>query len=309
MDLSKIYSKAWDLIKKYKILWLFGLFAGCGQSTFGTSSYSADKDYSTSFSTSQIPPGLQRWFLNIDRFANNNPGKFFLYILLISGVFVFIGLLIGLLRVYGKTGLISGVKLAEKDITPLTFNNINEEVKKYFWKVVLLFLLVWVVNLIISLMLVGLFLTIILAVPVICFAFVYALIYALLVNQFPIALIVEDLDPFLAIKRTFQVVFSNIPLYLTVGIINLFGLIVVSFLLGLPIIAVFGAWFILDKITFGTMVIVGILLGLVVTVVFGPIKAFLDATWTLTYIQAANINFDEPKEEEFTELNIDEVTT
>jgi hypothetical protein len=281
MDLSKIYSKSWDLIKKYKVLWLFGLFAGCGQSTFGTSSYSADKDYATTFSTSQIPPGLQRWFLNMERFAENNPGKFFMYILLISGAFAFIALLIGLLRVYGKAGLISGVKLSEKDAAALTFQNINEELKKYFWKIVLLYLLIWAVNLMISLILVGLFFTIILAIPVICFAFIYGLIYALLVNQFPIALILEDIDPFEAIQRTIQVVFSNIPLYLTVGVINLIGLMVISFLFGLPLIALFGAWLILNKITFAAMLVAAIILAVVITVLFGPIKAFLDATWTL----------------------------
>jgi hypothetical protein len=295
MDLSSIYSKSWDLIKKYKILWLFGFFAGCGQASgsSGRTSYSQNSAGSNTDFMNLFPPEVQRWFLDIEQNIENNPFEF---LSIFAGFFVvaiIFSLLLTALRIYGKIGIISGVVLSEKGAETIGFDQINPAAKKYFWRIVFLYVLVSLAGFAVGIAIFLSIFTIVLLIPMICFGVIFLMILNLLLNQIFIAIVLEDLNPLEAFKRSWSVVTSNIPLYLTVGIVNFFGLMIIAFVLSIPVITIFGAFIFLDTFAFYGMMGSLLVIGLLYAVIYSPIMAFKESTWVLTYMQAANLNFGE----------------
>jgi len=294
MDLSSIYSKAWEIIKKFKIMWLFGFFAGCGQASGSSSTnYSQSSTGSNTDFMNLFPPEVQRWFLDIEQGVANNPFEFFSAFAGIFVVGIILSLLLSALRIYGKIGIISGVVLSEKGAEEIGFDQINPTAKKYFWRIVFLYLLVALAGFAVGIAIFLSVFTIVLLIPMICFGVVFLMILNLLLNQIFIAIILEDLDPLEAFKRSWSVVVSNIPLYLTVGIVNFVGLLIIAAILSIPFIAIIGAFVFIDTFAFYGMMVSAIIIGLLYAVIYSPIMAFKESTWVLTYMQASKFSFDE----------------
>ena len=116
-----------------------------------------------------------------------------------------------------------------------------------------------------------------------------------------IAMVIEDLDPMEGFKRAWSVFFSNIPLYLTVAVINFFGLLVINIVLSIPLFAVIGVWLLVDSFKFFGMMVGLVLFGIIYALILAPVNGFKEITWVLTYSQAAKLDFKEA-EEEFLEL-------
>jgi len=311
MDLSKIYSRAWEIIKKFKIFWLFGFFAGCGSS--GNSAGSGNSgisfsngDVSNTNFYNLFPPAAQRWFLETERFIQDNPGKFFGIIAGSFIVMMLFSLLLAALRIYGKIGTISGVVHLEKGSEIVDFAQINPEVKKYFWRIVFLYLLAFLAALAMGALVALSVLTIILLIPMICAMFFIMLILSLLMNQIVIAMVIEDLDPLDGLKRAWAVMSANIPLYLTVAVINFFGLLIINIILSIPIFALVGTWLLVDSFKFFGMMAGLILFGIIYAFILAPVNGFKEITWVLTYAQAAKLDFKEAEEEI---LELEEETT
>lgn len=289
------------------MLWLFGFFAGCSQSGgSNSSSYQINLDSTNQLNINKMPPEVQRWILNVDQFIKNNPGKFFTYVVSFVILALIITLFFAALKIYGKIGIISGVLSVEKGGTEISFDTINPEVKKFFWKIVFLYLLIALANLALAVLAFVSIFTIILAIPMICVSAFLMIILSILTNQIIIALIAEDLDPLDALKKAWSVVFSNIPLYLTVAIINTIIFAVIGLILAVPIIGFISTLFIWEKITLTSIMLIAAGILILLSVLISPVLAFKETTWVLTYNQAAKLNFDETSEEEFTELKIDE---
>jgi len=72
MDYGEVLSKAWQITWKYKVLWIFGILAGCG-GQFGNNSfnYSLGGDGGPGPSgpsdIPNLPPGLRQFFFSIER--------------------------------------------------------------------------------------------------------------------------------------------------------------------------------------------------------------------------------------------------
>ena len=314
MNLSKIYSKAWELIKKHKILWLFGFFAGCGQASGGSDSgvsVGNNNDWQTSIENISntdfmgfFPAETQRWMLDAEQFIKDSPEKVFGYaVLLFMAVFT-ISLLFAALRIYGQIGIVSGVVLSEKGTEKLDFSNINPEVGKYFWRIVFLFLIAFVGVLVTSGLVWVTSLTIILALPALCCFFFFILIASLLLNQTFVALIVEDLNPLEAFKQAWTLFFANIPLYLSVGAINFFSQMIINIVLIIPFVGLLGVLAIFRTFNLVSIIIGFLILGTISSLLLAPVTTFFEATWVYTYLQAAKVELltSDGEEEELTEL-------
>jgi hypothetical protein len=170
---------------------------------------------------------------------------------------------------------------------------INPTAKKYFWRIVFLYVLVSLAGFAVGIAIFLSIFTIVLLIPMICFGVIFLMILNLLLNQIFIAIVLEDLNPLEAFKRSWSLVTSNIPLYLTVGIVNFFGLMIIAFVLSIPFIAIIGAFVFIDTFTFYGMMVSAIIMGLLYAVIYSPIMAFKESTWVLTYMQAANLSLDD----------------
>ena len=128
MNYQKIFTRAWKITWKYKILWIFGILAGCSTSSSG-GNFNNGTHWNTSANPSQISPVLLH---SLDPFLSTiaHPllwGAFFLFILVLIALKLSLGTI-------GHIGIILGTQKAENDEASLSFGEILSESLSYFWR-------------------------------------------------------------------------------------------------------------------------------------------------------------------------------
>lgn len=306
MKFGEILSKAWKTIWKHKILWLFGILAGCSaNSSFGGNSRF---EFSSSTQTGQfVEPGS---YPAMDQFFNSlseiSPWVWVLIgvsVLILILAISFVSLMAGTL---GTTGVIKGTSMAEQageDDKPLSFGAIFKGLKPHFWKVLLMTLIVNIG---------GVILGVILVIPIIiltvCTFFLAGILMiplgwfiTTLVRFTTIAIVEENLGIIDAVKRAWNLLIKNLGnvaiMFLILGI----GGALVGLFLAIPIfvsllpliinITIDGYEAAYTGLTL-TAILFGVALPLVI-VLGGALKAYLLSAWTLTYREiAAETPFD-----------------
>src|SRR3990172_7740353 len=86
MDIGGVLSRAWQIIWRHKVLWIFGILASCG----GNANGGASSNYSVS-DRQELPPQMQPFF---DRFATLTDWQ----IALLVGTVILVVLLLVVLR-------------------------------------------------------------------------------------------------------------------------------------------------------------------------------------------------------------------
>lgn len=304
MDFGEILTKAWKTIWKHKILWLFGILAGCGAgnaggggSGGGTSSIQPATSSGMDNGLDFLAPSAQRAFEEFFNFLGAIPvwvwilvALFFILLMIVMSVlFLMLGTL-------GTTGVIKGTILADEGTEEgkaLSFGEIFKGIKPTYWKVFLL-------N--IGLRFAGFFLVLFLIVPIMflavctCFLGLFLLIplawfIDLMVNFTTIAIIEEGKDLFPAIGRAWQVITQNLGNVLLMFLILGIGQLIAGLVIGLPLILV-PMPLLINLLATGFrgatagLVVSGVLfLALIPLVVFlgGVLRAYVLSSWTLTY--------------------------
>lgn len=319
MDYGEILTKAWKIIWKHKILWLFGILAGCGSGGRNSSNYDfnssgtsiTERDYT------DLPPELRRFFISIQHFIQNNVERIWLYALLFISVIMIISLVLFLLRVYGQVGLVRGVMLVESgsmdEGEKLTFGQIHAEVSPYFWRLaglrLLIFLIMFVVAVVIALIVffgttVTLGLGLLCIIPAVCLLVPVFWAISVVIKQAELAIIAEDLDVLKALSRGYNIVRQNLGVYAIMALILMVGGAIVTFLIALPQLlavapilaalinsAVANNW---SNILTGLWISVGCLVGYwpVLLVLGGILTSFVESSWLLTFMETTRYDED-----------------
>jgi hypothetical protein len=237
MNYSEVINKAWKYVWKHKILWLFALFAG---SLVGVSF-----SFPGNFSSSRWHIGQRdgEWFNQMPPFMRNrmpemwqdirsaNPLFWIWVVIAIVVVVLILSAISLLLSTAGRGGLIKGLLLAEDKNydQKLSFKEIWQAMKPYFWRLLLLRLFIGVAVSILSVILGILFvvitivtlgLALCLIVPLVLLSIPIGWLVKAVIANASIALVDEDLDIFKAIARSWQVVTNNIWSMLLVMLFN-----------------------------------------------------------------------------------------
>jgi hypothetical protein len=317
MDFGKVLTRAWEIIWKHKILWLFGLFASCSgqQSNFnfrgsggGGPSYQFDRDDIPYF-----PPEYSRFFMQIERFFEEN-----LETLFAAGIAIFILVMILVVGFYllgalGRIGLIRGTLLAEGGAEKMTFNEIFEDAKPFFWRIVGLNLLI-----VLGLLVVGVILWMIFAagilftlglgacflVPLMCLLVPFFWYLGIVIRQANIALVLEDLDVISAIERGWNFTREHLGNMIIMGLILSIGGAVITFIIGLPqlfsvipmISSLFRGEFLTDVEAMVRGVSATVVLALLYMPIFLALRAvlisYIESAWTLNFLEnLGGVNF------------------
>src|SRR5512136_1813143 len=125
MDFGYVLKRAWEIIWKFKILWIFGILASCGQASGSGGSNSGFR-----FSGQDNTAGFQ-----VQQYFNQHPGLTTFLIILAIIIIVILVVLAILLGTVGRVGLIRGTLKAEQGASKLTFGELWREGLKYFWRV------------------------------------------------------------------------------------------------------------------------------------------------------------------------------
>lgn len=313
MELGEVLSKAWKIIWKNKILWIFGILASCGRSGGGGGGGGSNANFNlpnnngdigngnNPFSNSQIP-GMEELSRNFENLFGNNSQPPYGLILGIICLLLFIWLVFIFLGTMGRIGLIRGTMLAEDGQEPLSFGQVWAASTPYFWKIFLLnFLAGLAIGLVILILMVPLiFMTIasfgiglFCLIPIICLLVPVTAIINVILEQANVALIVENLGLWDAVKRGWKVCRENIGPVAVVALVILFGGGIIGFIISLPLILVliplFMGIFSKDQSVLTTgLATAGVLLCCLMPVVIalqGVLQSYTGSVWTLTFLR------------------------
>ncbi len=306
MNFGEILTKAWNIIWKFKILWVFGILVSCGQ---GGGSGNGGGNASVQFSGSDrnIPYGLRRYFYGLENFFENIHG-WQIAAIVIGFIFfmLILVLLFSAISTVGRIGLIQGTIQAESGVDRMTFSELFNTGKPYFWRVFgFNFLAGIAIFIIVLLLLIPLIamtaltfgIMLVCLIPFICLLIPVGWLVTVLFEQVNIAIVVEDLDIISGFKRGWEVFKDNIGNMIVMGLILGIGGFVVGFILAIPIIMVLIPIIVSiiwgassgSEFLFGGGIAVAVLClvaYLPVTIVLnGILQAYIKTAWTLTYLQ------------------------
>jgi len=306
MDFGEVLAKAWDTIWKHKVLWIFGILAGCG-SQAGSSggqgvNYRIDPgDFDI------LPSGTRHFFFQVERWFNEIPEETFIAVvvgLVLLGILI--GLLIYVLSVFGHVGVVKGTLQVDRGAEKLTFGQLSKDALPFMWRALglnlLAFVVVFLVALVLGAILFGvsiatLGLGVCLLLPGVCLLIPLAAVVGVYLEQANVALVVEDCGIFEAFKHGWRVLSENLANMVIMALILIIGAGLVNFLIGLPLLALllpvlaalFGGVSLSSQTLFtGGLVVglVGFLLYLpVMLLLSGVLQAYVKSAWTLTYMR------------------------
>lgn len=303
MNFGEIFKKAWQIIWKHKILWLFGVLAGCGTASYGggggggsTSSWQTGTDAGNWEGFPLLEPAIQAWVENVLQSLASIPWWVWVLIAIAMVMVFFILSVLMMVGTLGSTGVIKGTSMADEagvESKPISFTTIFKAIKPYYWRVFLLNF---------GLRILGFFAGILLAIPVFIFVFCtcclglfllvpIAWFIDLLVTFTTITIIEEDQGIFDGIRRAWQVITRKLGNVVVMFLILGIGQIIIGLIISLPLLLV-PLPFVINLIATGFeavtggLILSGILLLVFVPVIIflsGVLKAYVLTSWTLTY--------------------------
>jgi hypothetical protein len=300
MDFGKVLTRSWEIIWKFKALWIFGILASCGANFNGGANFNYSMDRRD---IGNLPPNFQRFFDNLERgfnqfFNEQNIG----WIVAIICFGLLLGLLFWALGVFGKVGLIKGVGNAEGGAKTMGFRSLAGESWTYLGKALLLSILLFILPFlaVVVAFLVGAALTaatlgigLICLIPLACLLIPIFLLYIVYTEMAMIALVNDDATVGEALSRGWEVFRSNLGNLIGMGLILFVGGLLVGLVLVVPMAAIaapalFGV-FSQDPNAFGSGLTVSIILFVIALpflILFnGILRSYIQSAWTLTYLQ------------------------
>jgi hypothetical protein len=316
INLGEILTKSWKIIWKFKVLWIFGILAGCGGANGNRFNYNSGSGNSggSSGSTGSVPEPFRRFMdMQPEQAMREFLGQ---YAAIIVGVILLLCVLWFLfyfLGMMGKTGLIKGASKADGGAESMSFAELWTESTPYFWRMFglnlliglpffLLFVILLAVfgfagfaafrggmsNVGIGVILVGM-LGVFFA--VICVISILSLIVGMVVEQVQNAIVLEDLGVFPALSRGWEVFKSGVLSVVVIAII--LGIIswIIGLIIAIPLIAIIIPVGI-GMIAAGTQnFFVPLVLGGCCFIIYLPIlltangilTSYAQSVWTLTY--------------------------
>jgi hypothetical protein len=311
MNIGEILSKSWQIVWKHKILWVFGVLAGCVEGGGGGGNNSGWRGGGSSDSfvnPESLGIPLNGWMQDLSTFFSNiqtNPegyAGFFLIVFLLTCILWLIAIALGTI---GRIGLIHGALQADDGVESLSFAEVWQACTAYFWRVVGLWLVLWVpVFLVVGVMAAGFAigglmragLLVLCLLPLLCLILPVLFVANLVFEQSTIALVRNDLGITDALARAWGLVRANIGSYLLMAVILFVIQLVAGFVIALPMFAialpaVFGIAVGGAESLRTTLFIFGLCFVVYIPVLIilgGILRAYVWTSWTLTFNRLFN---------------------
>lgn len=276
MNIGEVLTRAWDIIWKNKVLWIFGLLASLAGGSGGNN---FRYNFEQNGSTGAMPVNFPAWLI---------------ILLVMLGVVVLVIFVV--LATLGRAGLVRGAWLADGGQTGLGFGQLFRDSQHYFWRVILLGVLVVAISL--SLVLALAIPTVLTAGiaalclwPLFCLLVPFFIVLTVIVELAIIAIVGEDLSISDSLRRAWEVFRANLPMMIAVGVIVAIVSFVIGFLASLPLIATLAPVFLLFNAGSGNVGNAAVVIGIILFVLYLPIllfvqsliTAYVETTWTVTF--------------------------
>lgn len=293
-NFGEVLTRAWQITWKYKVLWIFGILAGCAKG--GGGGGGGNSGYSTGPSDFDVPPEFQQFISQMENFVDWAADNWWIFILI--GLVVLVLVAIGIfLSTIGRIGLIKGSYEAEMGAESLAFGELFSASAPYFWRVFGLSFLIGLAFLLLfmPIFLIGIFtagIGFLCLLPLICLLIPVGIAVGIIIEQANRAIVLENLGIFEALKRGWEVFKSNVWTLVLMALI-LFGItLVLSILIVLPIFIIvlptIFAFAMGEGQSFTPLYIAGALICLYMPVLWllnGILNTYTQSAWTLTYLR------------------------
>jgi hypothetical protein len=309
MDYGEVLTKAWQITWKYKVLWIFGILAGCGSQVGGQgSNYSfggGDGGGSPGGPGDfPLPPGMRQFFFAVENWFNNLSDLEIA--LFVGGIIIFILLMIIItlvLGTIGRIGLVRGALEGDRGAVSLTFGELFGQVRPFFWRVIGLGLLLALVGLVIVgafAAMVAIFTIVTFGIGFFCLIPLFCLLVPvgwfvnIIIQQAYVAMLVDDLSIMEALSRGWEVTKNNVGPMILMGLILIIGVgIIGTLIVGAPlafiVVPIIGGLIAGTDASVQTGILVSVLCFVaylpVLIVLGGILRTYYESAWTLTYLR------------------------
>ncbi len=300
MDFGEVLGRAWKITWKHKVLWIFGILAGCSHGGTGANSGYRFGVPGRQGPPSQVPEQDQFW-LQFGNWIGAHWWVVTLIILLIL-VIVIITILLGTL---GRIGLIKGTAKADGGAEHLTFVELWDESLPYFWRIFLLSLIVGLAAFVLAVALlllaigaavVTLGIGLICFIPLLCVLVLALWFLGIIVQLAETAIVIENRGIMDGLQRGWDVAKRNVgPVLIMWLILFIIGL-AAGLLIAIPVFAIFlpaaiGFAFANGQgtaLSWTPLIVAGLCFVVYLPfllVLNGILTAYLQSAWTLTYLR------------------------
>ncbi|MEJ2262179.1 MAG: hypothetical protein P8X95_01955 [Anaerolineales bacterium] len=293
MDFGEVLSRAWQVIWKHKVLWIFGILAGCGNANGSGANFWNEVQR-------RNPPQTPRFFNQFNYLPNWQIaliiGAIFLVILILIVLAIFLGTI-------GRVGLIRGTLQADQQANQVIFGELFSGSLPYFWRVFGLNLIVGLASFFLVLILIAPFalfailtlgIGLLCIIPLLCLAVPFFWLVGLVIEQANIAIVIEDVGIIDGLRLGWNVFRDNFGAVFVMGLILSLGInLIGGFIIGIPL-AVVAVPAIIGFAT-GTQRALGGGLWVaalcfvaylpVLLILSGALRAYIESAWTLTYLR------------------------
>ena len=301
-DFGEVLTRAWQIVWKHRVLWIFGILASCGRG--GGGSNGGGGQTGVSGAGSELPPQMARWLDWIQQNAVT-------FVVIVCVVVLLLWLIMLAIGAIGKIGLIRGTTQAEGGAQSLIFGQLFSEGMPYFGRMlglsVILILPAFFLGLVVAVLVVLAFagsaansnapllgLASIAPVAACCACLFIPLMFVLnmIFRQAERAAVLEDLPLMPALARGWEVFRANLgPIILMAIILGILG-VVAGLIVALPVfIIVFPAaiaYAIGNAENATPLALAGVCFCLYLPILLlfnGILVAYVESVWTLTYMR------------------------
>ncbi len=306
-NFGEVLSRAWQIIWKHKILWIFGILASCGQGgTRFNSGSNGGGGGNNGFGNgpTNLPPQLERFFENIVQHATAYIAIFIAVICIFWIITIFLGTI-------GRIGLIRGTWQVEGGMENLIFGQLFSESTPYFWRIFGLSLivglpfLILIGGLVAALLVFGIslsqgndtsavgFLGILpLFIGWMCLLIPVGFVIGMIVRQAERVIVLEDSPVLPSLSRGWDIFRTNLGPIIVMAIILAVIMLVAGFIIAIPVFIVVVpaviAFVAGEAQSWTPLIFMGVCLCLYIPVSLllnGIIIAYTESAWTLTYMR------------------------
>ena len=302
-NFGEVLTRAWQIIWKHKVLWIFGILASCARGGGGGSSGGGgNSGYQTGSGDNPFSGDkIERVMNQVGNFLENN---WWIIIAVIVGIFL-LSFVFYFLGMMGRIALIKGVAQADKDTESLSFGELWAESMPFFWRVFglnfligLAFLVLFIPLVLFGIVTAGIgFLCLI---PLLCIMVPLSWVVMAIIEQAQNAIVLEDLNMLDGFKRGWEIVKANaVPIIIMMLILGI-GSGIIGVIIALPIIIAVVPAFIGIAVSQQTLTPFYIAAACCVAyfpvLLFfnGVLTAYIQASWTLTYLRLVKSKEEAP---------------
>lgn len=287
MDYLEVLHRAWNIVWKHKVLWIFGILAGCARGGGGTggSGWRESRPYTG--------PGAS----GFDQFAHQAGDWIGLHswIILILVLAVLLLIAVGIfLGTMGRIGVIRGTFEADGGAAGLRFGKLFGESLRYFWRALGLALILGLpfIIIIVPLAVLGILtagVAFLCLLPLVCVLVPLAWLAGIIMQQGTAAIIVDDLGLMDGLRRGWEMLKNHLGPLLIIWLMTAVIGFVVGILIALPVlILVIPAAIALATLPSTVLLVGGACLVIYLPLLIlanGVLTAYIESVWTLTYLR------------------------